>query len=76
MLVGNRGDDAVHYMMHRHLLEIIRRCGPVGKPQINRREGLRLCLAQMDERIRWAERNSLRFKDTKSRAELRLIREL
>lgn len=74
MLVGDRGGDAVHHMMYRHLLEMIRRCGPIGKPPVNRREGLRLCLAQMDERILWAERNSARFKDTKSRTELQNIR--
>ncbi len=35
MLVGDRGGDAVHHIMHRHLLEMIRRCGPVGnRPSI------------------------------------------
>lgn len=62
-------------MMRRHFLEMIRRCGPVGKPPVNRREGLRLCLAQMDERIRWAERNSLRYRDEASRDTLRDILE-
>lgn len=73
MLVEDRGGDAVHYMMYRHLLEMVRRCGPVGKPPINHREGLRLCLSQMDERIRWAERNSLRLSDPHSRTGLRQI---
>jgi hypothetical protein len=73
VLVGDRGSDALHHMMHRHLLEMVRRCGPVGRPPVNRREGLRLCLAQMDERIRWAERNSHRFNNPTSRSELRVI---
>lgn len=74
-LLGDRGGDGVHHMMHRHLLEMIRRCGPVGKPPANRREGLKLCLAQMDERILWAERNSLRYRDETSRQALRDILE-
>ncbi|PZU85738.1 MAG: hypothetical protein DI527_20880 [Chelatococcus sp.] len=73
MLVGDRGGDAVHHMMHRHLLEMVRLCGPVGRPPINRREGLRLCLSQMDKRILWAERNSRQFRDDRAREEIRSI---
>lgn len=73
ILVEDRGGDAVHHMMHRHLLEVIRRCGPVGRLPLNRREALRLCLTQMDERIRWAERSSPRFSDDRSRKALAKI---
>jgi len=73
MLVEDRGGDAVHHMMHRHLLEMIRRCGPVGRPPVNHREGLKLCLTQMDERISWAERNSPKFRDERTRRALRQL---
>lgn len=71
MLMGDRGSDAVHHMMHRHLLEMIRRRGPVGRPPVNRREGLRLCLAQMDERVIWAMRNSFKYKSGDLRDKLK-----
>ncbi len=71
MLMEDRGGDAVHSMMHRHMLEMIRRCGPVGKPSVNQREGIRLCLAQMDERILWAHRNSPAFRSGESRKRLK-----
>lgn len=73
MLVEDRGGDAVHHMMHRHLLEMIRRCGPVGRLPVNRRAGLQLSLTQMDQRIAWAVRNSQHYTDLRSRAHLRSI---
>ena len=64
----------VRPMMMEHLLEIIRLCGPVGRKPGNRMAGLQAVARQMDQRLRWMERNDPGFTEPEQRAELQAIR--
>lgn len=70
-----RPSEALHRMIFAHLLEMIRCCGPVGAPPVNRKVGLQLALRQMDQRILWMERNTLQFRKLGQRRKLQEIRE-
>lgn len=70
-----RPDADFHKMMLTHLLDIIRICGPVGRPPVNRKAGLRAVLGQQDQFLIWLERNAPGFDDA-SRDELRDIRSI
>lgn len=74
-----RGDEPVQRLMYAHLLEFIRRFGPVGPPSgislEMRLAGTRLALDQTRRTALWLERNSPAFRDPEKRAELRKLRE-
>lgn len=73
MMTRQRADAPVHAMMAAHLLELIRLCGPVGAPPVNRTAGLMTIARQMDQRLLWLERNAPSFKSPEDRAMLRDI---
>lgn len=75
-LMEGRGSEAAPRMMYAHLLELIRRCGPVGARPRNRMEGKRLMVRQIDLRALWLERNSARYRSEDNRDFLRSIREI
>jgi hypothetical protein len=62
VLMGERPSEAVYFMMQRHLMELIRACGPIGTTPRNRAIGLRIVLRQADERIEWLRLNGPRFR--------------
>ena len=74
VMMSERPDAGVYGMTERHLLELIRRCGPVGDLPRNRRAGLLLVMRQTDERIDWLRRNAPGFRAEHTRAELRAVR--
>ena len=76
IMMNERPADSVHNMMERHLLEIIRQCGPVGLPPRNRRMGMESVMRQADERIDWVRRNAPGFRDENTRDRLRFIRSI
>lgn len=65
-----RPSDAVYAMMQKHLLELIRLCGPIGQAPKKRLEGLRAVMRQADERIDWFSRSAPGYRDADSRAGL------
>lgn len=75
LMAAQRPDAPVQEMMFAHLLEIIRLCGPVGKPPTNLEAGLLAVLRQMDQRIAWLERNAPGFMSAVHRKQLKAIRD-
>jgi|GEM_PF-2072872 len=77
---AERGPDLVHRMMYEHLMQFVRRFGPVGArgpiPARVYNQGLDLAFAQLDQVLLWLERNSVRFRVPEERAALRQLREL
>jgi hypothetical protein len=73
-----RGADATHKMMYAHLLEFVRRFGPIGRPDLPspdaRLAGHRLALEQLERLMLWIERNSVQFRHPDDRASLRAMR--
>lgn len=78
-LLSERGPETVRPMMYAHLLEFIRRFGPVGSPVkptgADRTAGLNLAFEQLDRMVLWLERNSVKFRDPAEKAKLRKLRE-
>jgi hypothetical protein len=72
VLMDERLSDQLQAMMFAHLLEIVRLCGPVGRPPVNRAAALRAVLRHIDERAQW--RNEPGFSTPKFRAALRELR--
>jgi hypothetical protein len=70
VMMAERPDEAVYGMMERHLLELIRLCGPIGARPRNRAGGLRTVMRQADERIAWLRRSAHGFRDEVLRAGL------
>ena len=77
-LAQERGHEAVQPMMYNHLMEFVRRFGPVGKQmpvsQKARREALELVDEQLNRLILWMERNSVHFRDPHDREALKVMR--
>lgn len=77
-LMKQRGPELVQRMMYAHLMEFLRRFGPVGARQPptvdERRAGLTLALEQFDRTVLWMERNAEKFRDVEKRSELRRLR--
>lgn len=76
VLAEGREPDAIHRMMFNHLMEIILCCGPVGAAPKNRKQGHQIALRQFDQKLLWLERNAAAFKNERTRAEIRSIREI
>lgn len=70
IMMNERPSDAVYGMMQRHLLELIRLCGPVGAQPRNLLAGARAVMRQTDERIDWFRRNAPGFRDAETRRDL------
>lgn len=74
-----RGPAFVQRMMYGHLLEFVKRFGPVGSPreptQAQREAGRDLAIDQINRVTLWLERNSPRFKSAEERNALRSLRE-
>jgi hypothetical protein len=76
VLMRERPSDQLPAMMFAHLLDIIRLCGPVGRPPVNRAAALRAFLRHIDQRALWLERNAPGFSTPELRAALRELRAL
>lgn len=70
VMTEGRAADAIYDMMHAHLLEIIRCCGPVGAPPVRRKAGLMLALKHMDQRVLWLARNAINSRRSWSKVHL------
>ncbi|MCB9992253.1 MAG: hypothetical protein H6873_01200 [Hyphomicrobiaceae bacterium] len=70
VMMQERPADTVYAMMQRHLLELIRLCGPVGARPRNLPAGARAVMRQAGERIAWLKRNAPGFRDEDIRAGL------
>lgn len=71
VLMDERPTDAIHVMMQAHLLEVIRLCGPLGRPPRNRAAGLRVVARHIDQRVLWLSRNAPGFALPAQRAALK-----
>lgn len=76
LLMAERPSEAVYAMMQRHLLELIRLCGPIGAKPRNRLEGALAVMRQADERIEWLMRNAPGFREPEQRQALDAIRSI
>jgi len=76
MVAAGRNADSVPKMMYRHLLTLVKLCGPVGGEIHNRDEAAAVIRGQLDEIAAWLERNSPRFRDPDARSQLQEIRKL
>jgi hypothetical protein len=78
-LFDGREPETVRHMMYAHLLEFIRRFGPVGSPagptNAHRVAGLNLVLEQLDGMALWMERYSAKFRDPAEKAKLKKFRD-
>lgn len=75
--VAREGRPAADFqqMMLTQLIEVIRLCGPIGRPPINRAAGFRAALRHQDQLLAWLERNAPGF-SSEERAALRGIRDI
>jgi hypothetical protein len=69
-MMQERPSEAVYGMMERHLLQLIRLCGPIGAPPRNLLAGVRAIMRQTDERIEWFRRNAPGFRSEELRSQL------
>jgi hypothetical protein len=74
LMMQERPSEAVFAMMQRHLLELIKLCGPIGAVPRKRLEGIQTVMRHADERIDWFRRNAPSMRDDQSRAELSAAR--
>ena len=70
VIMRERPSEAVYAMMERHLIELIRLCGPLGSTPRNRLAGAKAAMRQVDERIAWLLRNAPGFRSSDQRREL------
>jgi hypothetical protein len=76
LLMDQRSAEGVYNMMHSHLLEIIRACGPIGAHPQNVAMARRIRARQLDQRVSWLMRNSPEFRSEKFRVMLKEIRDI
>ena len=73
VMMDERSSGNIYTMMESHLLEIIRCCGPIGRPPSNIATGARLIERQFKQRVLWLERNAPGFNTPERRAVLRAL---